>query len=106
MTTLQEYTGAPDKDTGFITESETQAQEMLDAYIADNIDDPATLAGIPESILDLARLDLGAELYSRRVARLGAGAFEGGSTTARPTPADPRDVIRPLLAPYIDGPIA
>ena len=89
------YVSASERDRPFVAECAASADKML----ADRVGDRQ----VPESVLSTARLEIGANLYQRRISTIGAANY-GDPATSIPgmRPAlDPMTPAWPLLRPYL-----
>ena len=86
-----------EQDLAFVTDCAEQATAMVDQFITDNGRDGVTL---PPVIKARAVLEVGAELYFRRGARLGIAGLEGAEATPMRISRDPMRAAYDLLTPY------
>ena len=102
--TLSAYVNAPDKDADYVADCADQATAMVEQFMTDNGRTGVTL---PPSIKARAVLEVGAELYYRRSARLGiAGLDSGGEGQPLRITRDPMKAAYDLLRPYTKPAIA
>lgn len=93
-TTLAQYVKASDRDAEFIAQCEKRAAALVAARVS-GVD-------VPADILDLARLEVGADLYHRRDARNGVAGFDQADAIqpvriARDPMRAADDILRPFL---------
>lgn len=94
---LSAYVKASDKDAAYVADCAEQATAMVDQFIADNGRTGVTL---PPSIKARAVLEVGAELYYRRSARLGIAGLDSEETAPIRISRDPMRAAYDLLRPY------
>lgn len=100
MITLKDYVRADDRDQSFVDECELTATELVDAHVGTH--------EVPETIYRSAVLEVGANLYNRRISRAGLAGFDTPDTMGNPyRPAlDPLTPAYPILRPYLSAGIA
>ncbi|WP_165217245.1 hypothetical protein [Schaalia sp. ZJ1691] len=98
--TLADYVRADPRDAAFVTECEQTASELVTRRVGG--------AAVPESVLHAAVMEVGANLFQRRISRTGQSSFTDPETMGNPhLPAlDPLTPAWPLLAPYLGPGIA
>lgn len=92
---LASYVRASDRDTAYVVETKVRAAQL----VADRV----SAAAVPESVLSAAILEVGANLYQRRVAAIGTtnyGDPETAISGMRPA-LDPMTPAWPMLRPYL-----
>lgn len=99
-TALQAYVRADARDLSFVAECATTARELVAGRVG--------TATVPESVLRTAVLEVGSNLYQRRVSRVGTPSFGDPEVMGNPhRPAlDPMTPAWPILRPYLDPGIA
>lgn len=85
-TDLQEYVGTTADRIDFVTACWDEATALVDGYVG--------TAFVPATVLDRARLEVGAELFYRR------GTKNGLSQVATPDAAPVRIARDPMVAAY------
>lgn len=97
---LQSYVRAADRDREFVTDCQQRAARL----VADKIG----AATVPKSVLSTAILEVGANLYQRRVSTIGTTNYGDPETLGNPMrPAlDPLTPAWPVLRPYVGPGIA
>lgn len=101
--TLAAYVKATDKDTAYVADCEEQAAAMVEQFMTENLRTGATL---PAVIQARAELEVGAELYFRRQARLGIAGLDSAEGAPMRIARDPMRAAYDLLTPYIKPAIA
>lgn len=97
--TLRDYLGVRDDadadDLAFITECEFRAGAMVEHHIGTR--------AVPLPILELATLEVGADLYNRKSARNGVATFQGPDDMQAPMriARDPMRAAYDILRPYL-----
>lgn len=93
-TTLAQYVKAAERDAAFVAQCEARAAALVAQRVAG--------ATVPAEILDLARLEVGADLFWRRSARNGVAGFDGADTVQPVRIArDPMRAADDLLRPFL-----
>lgn len=95
--TLSTYVKALDKDAAYVADCELQATAMVEQFIADN---GRTGVILPAVIKARAVLEVGAELYFRREARLGIAGLDTEAAAPVRISRDPMRAAYDLLTPY------
>lgn len=92
---LARYVRANDRDAEFTDECAARAAQLVLDKIGDAI--------VPESVLSVAILEVGANLYQRRQSSIGTTSYGDPETLGNPMrPAlDPMTPAWPLLRPYL-----
>lgn len=92
---LASFVRASERDTPFVDECKARAAQL----VSDKVD----AAPVPESVLSAAILEVGANLYQRRVSSIGATNYGDPETMGNPMrPAlDPMTPAWPMLRPYL-----
>ena len=92
---LAAYVRASDRDAAYVDETKVRAAQLVSTKVG--------AAVVPESVLSAAILEVGSNLYQRRVAMIGQVNY-GDPETAVPgmRPAlDPMTPAWPMLHPYL-----
>lgn len=116
-TTLLQYVRADQRDQTFVTECATEATALVLTRVTGapvpeenppTIEETAAATGIPAAVLHKAILEVGANLYQRRVSAIGRPGYTDPETMGNPhRPAlDPLTPAWPLLRPYLRPGIA
>jgi len=94
-TTLAQYVRADTGDLAFVTECEAAAHQLVSQLVGD--------VTIPAEPLAAALLDVGANLYQRRITQHDMPDFAGDGTITSPwRPArDPLTAARAILRPWL-----
>ena len=97
---LASFVRASDRDEDFVKACEARARALIAARVGDT--------PVPESIIWAAVLEVGANLYQRRVSSIGTTNYSDPETLGNPMrPAlDPMTPAWPLLRPYLGPGIA
>lgn len=97
---LAGYVLAAGRDAEFVNECKARAAQLVSDRIGD--------ATVPEAVLSAAILEVGANLYQRRVSTIGTTGFGDPETMGNPMrPAlDPLTPAWPMLRPYVGPGIA
>lgn len=92
---LAGYVRASERDAPFVEESKARAAQLVSDKVGD--------ADVPESVLSAAILEVGANLYQRRVSSIGTANYGDPETMGNPMrPAlDPMTPAWPMLRPYL-----
>lgn len=92
---LSAYVRASDRDEAFVTECAARAAHL--------VSDKLGAATVPTSVVSTAILEVGANLYQRRVSAIGANNYGDPETMGNPMrPAlDPFTPAWPILRPYL-----
>ena len=92
---LASFVRASDRDTTFVQQTEVRAAQLVSDKVGSAI--------VPESVLSAAILEVGANLYQRRVSSIGTTGYGDPETMGNPMrPAlDPMTPAWPLLRPYL-----
>lgn len=94
---LTAYVKAAEKDADYVADCEEQATAMVEQFIVDNGRTGVTL---PAVIKARAVLEVGAELYYRRSARLGIAGLDDAEAAPIRISRDPMRAAYDLLRPY------
>lgn len=96
-TPLAWYVQASGEDAGYAATCQEEAIELVGHLIG--------TALVPESVVDRAVLEVGADLYHRKAARSGLVQFGGGAEApaVHRIPLDPLRAAHPILRPYLEG---
>lgn len=92
---LDTYVRANDRDSAYVEQTKVRAAQLVATKVA-------TVA-VPESVLSAAILEVGANLFQRRVAAIGTSNYgdpELAQSGMRPA-LDPMTPAWPLLRPYL-----
>lgn len=96
--TLAAYVQATDKDAVYVADCEEQAAAMVGQFVQENLRTGVTL---PAPIQARAELEVGAELFFRREARLGIAGLDTAEGAPVRIARDPMRAAYDLLTPYI-----
>lgn len=102
MMTLTQYVKAVEADAAYVADCEEQARDMVGAYLEDNARPGVTC---PDTIRARAELEVGAELFYRRSARLGIAGLDGADVQPMRIARDPMRAAYDVLRPYVKAAI-
>lgn len=96
-TDLAWYVEAMGDDSDYARRSKHEATELVHRFIGGETNP----FGVPQSSLDRAVLEVGADLFYRRMARNGIASFEGDAIQPQRINRDPMTAAYPFLRPYL-----
>lgn len=96
-TDLAWYVEAIGDDQEYAVRSKHEATELVHRFIGGE----SNPFGVPTSSLERAVLEVGADLFYRRMARNGIASFEGDAIQPQRINRDPMSAAYPFLRPYL-----